>query len=99
TLEQPVEYLDSLLAFGTYLPLNRDFVEDKGDEFGTDSDSMLANGPFVLEDWDGSGLTWKYEKNDHYYDKENVSLDEVNVQVSKKPSTTVNLYETGEIDY
>src|SRR5699024_9311118 len=51
TLEQPVEYLDSLLAFGTYLPLNRDFVEDKGDEFGTDSDSMLANGPFVLKEW------------------------------------------------
>src|SRR5699024_5071953 len=24
TLEQPVEYLDSLLAFGTYLPLNED---------------------------------------------------------------------------
>ncbi|GIO23961.1 peptide ABC transporter substrate-binding protein [Oceanobacillus sp. J11TS1] len=98
TLEQPVEYLNSLLAFGTYLPLNEDFVEEKGDSFGTNSDNMLANGPFVLTEWDGSGLTWKYVKNEHYYDVDNVSLDEVNVQVAKEPSTAVNLYETGEVD-
>ncbi|GGN53102.1 MULTISPECIES: peptide ABC transporter substrate-binding protein [Oceanobacillus] len=98
TLEQPVEYLDSLLAFGTYLPLNEEFVEEQGDSFGTNSDTMLANGPFVLTEWDGSGLTWKYVRNDHYYDKENVALDEVNVQVVKEPSTAVNLFETGEAD-
>lgn len=98
TLEQPVEYLSSLLAFGTYLPLNEKFVEEKGDKFGTNSDNMLANGPFVLTEWDGSGLTWKYVKNDNYYDKDNVSLDEVNVQVSKKPSTAVNLFETDKVD-
>lgn len=98
TLEQPVEYLDSLLAFGTYLPLNEAFVEEQGDSFGTNSDTMLANGPFVLTEWDGSGLTWKYVRNDHYYDKENVALDEVNVQVVKEPSTAVNLFETGEAD-
>lgn len=98
TLEQPVEYLDSLLAFGTYLPLNEAFVEEQGDSFGTNSETMLANGPFVLTEWDGSGLTWKYVRNDHYYDKENVALDEVNVQVAKEPSTAVNLFDTGEAD-
>lgn len=90
TLEQPVEYLDSLLAFGTYLPLNEDFVEEKGDDFGTNSDNMLSNGPFELDEWDGTGLDWKYVKNDSYYDKDQVSLDEVNVKVSKEPSTAVN---------
>ncbi|MEW9675630.1 peptide ABC transporter substrate-binding protein [Lentibacillus sp. L22] len=98
TLDIPIEYFDSLLAFGTYLPLNEKFVEEKGDKFGTNSDNMLANGPFVLTDWDGSGLNWKYEKNDEYYDKDNVNLDEVNVQVSKKPSTAVNLFETDKTD-
>ena len=98
TLEQPVEYLDSLLAFGTYLPLNEKFVEEKADKFGTNSDNMLANGPFVLTDWDGTGLNWKYVKNDDYYDKDSVSLEEVNVQVAKQPSTAVNLYQTGEAD-
>jgi oligopeptide transport system substrate-binding protein len=98
TLEQPVEYLKSLLAFSTYLPLNQKFVEEKGDKFGTNSDNMLANGPFVLTEWDGSGLSWKYVKNDNYWDKDNVSLDEVNVQVAKEPSTGVNLFETDKVD-
>lgn len=98
TLEQPVEYLNSLLAFGTYLPLNEEFVEEKGSDFGTNSENMLANGPFELTEWDGSGLTWKYVKNDQYWDNENVSLDEVNVQVSKEPSTAVNLFNTDEAD-
>lgn len=98
TLERPVDYFDSLLAFGTFLPLNKDFVEEKGSDFGTNSDNMLANGPFKLTEWDGSSLTWKYVKNDNYYDKENVNLDEVNVQVSKEPSTSVNLFETDEVD-
>ncbi|WP_080871910.1 peptide ABC transporter substrate-binding protein [Oceanobacillus timonensis] len=98
TLEQPVEYLDSLLAFGTYLPLNEDFVEEKGDSFGTNSDNMLANGPFELTEWDGSGLTWKYVKNDEYYDVDNVALDEVNVQAVKDPGTAVNLFTTDEAD-
>src|SRR5699024_11134924 len=48
--------------------------------------------------WDGSGMNWKYVKNDHYYDKDNVSLDTVNVQVVKETSTAVNLYETEELD-
>ncbi|MCQ5282667.1 peptide ABC transporter substrate-binding protein, partial [Schaalia odontolytica] len=44
-LEKPVPYLKSLLAFGTYLPLNQKFVESKGSKFGTNSDNMLFNGP------------------------------------------------------
>lgn len=98
TLEQPVEYFDSLLAFGTYLPLNEKFVEEKGDKFGTNSENMLANGPFVLTDWDGSGLEWSYEPNEHYYDKDEVHLTKVNVQVAKTPNTAINLYQTDEAD-
>lgn len=98
TLEQPVPYLDSLLAFGTFVPLNEKFVKEKGDKFGTNSDNMLANGPFKLAKWDGTGLTWKYEKNDKYYDKDAVKLKEINVQVSKTPNTAVNLYNTGKVD-
>lgn len=98
TLEHAVPYFDSLLAFGTYLPINEKFVEEKGKKFGTNSDNMLANGPFVLKDWNGSGLKWSYAKNDNYYDKDKVSLEKVNVQVAKTPNTAVNLYNTGKAD-
>ncbi|MBL5803528.1 peptide ABC transporter substrate-binding protein [Heyndrickxia sporothermodurans] len=98
TLENAVPYLDSLLAFATFAPLNEKFVTEKGDKFGTNSDNMLSNGPFELKDWDGTGLTWKYVKNENYYDKANVKLKEVHVQVAKTPNTAINLYNTGKTD-
>ncbi|WLV24268.1 peptide ABC transporter substrate-binding protein [Aciduricibacillus chroicocephali] len=98
TLEHPVPYLDSLLAFGTYLPMNQKFFEQTKGKYGTNSDNMIANGPFVLKDWNGSGLTWSYVKNDKYYDKDKVNLNKVNVQVAKTPNTAVNLYNTGKAD-
>ena len=98
TLEQPTEYLDSLMAYSTYLPLHKDFVEGKGNDFGTNSDNILANGPFELKEWDGTSLNWKYVRNENYYDKDHVKLDEVNVQVAKDPGTAVNLFETGKTD-
>src|SRR5699024_5546429 len=32
-LDRPVPYFESLMAFGTFLPLNEDFVEEQGDEY------------------------------------------------------------------
>jgi oligopeptide transport system substrate-binding protein len=97
-LEYPIPYLSSLLAKPTFYPLNEKYVEEKGKEYGTSSDNMIYNGPFVLEEWDGTSITWKYVKNDKYRDAKNVKLDEVDVQVSKEIGTNVNLFKGGETD-
>ncbi|MGB7365432.1 peptide ABC transporter substrate-binding protein [Carnobacterium jeotgali] len=97
-LTQPTPYFKFLLAFTAFFPQNQAFVEEQGDEYGTSSDALLANGPFTLENWDGTGLTWDLEKNDDYYAADEVSLDAINVQVVKEPSTAVNLFEGGQTD-
>lgn len=97
-LTQPTPYFKFLLAFTAFFPQNQAFVEEQGDKYGTSSDALLANGPFTLENWDGTGLTWDLEKNDDYYAADEVSLDAVNVQVVKEPSTAVNLFEGGQTD-
>ena len=38
------------------------------------------------------------KKNDKYWDKKEVKLDEVNYQIVKEISTAVNLYETDKVD-
>lgn len=96
-LTQPTPYFENLLAFTPFSPLNQAFVEENGGEYGTSSDALLANGPFTLENWDGTGLTWDLVKNDDYYAADEVKLDEVNVQVIKETSTAVNLFESGQI--
>ncbi|QTM98686.1 peptide ABC transporter substrate-binding protein [Sediminibacillus dalangtanensis] len=99
TLEKAVPYFHSLLTFGTYLPLNEDFVTEQGDDYALTSDNLIYNGPFVLEDWDPkANESWTMKKNPDYWDAETVQLEEINVNVVKETSTAVNLYETGETD-
>ncbi len=97
-LERPTPYFMSLMAFGTFYPLNEEFVTEKGDDYASNSDNILYNGPFVLNNWDGTGLTWTMEKNEEYWDAETVQLDTINVDVVKETSTAVNLYQSGEKD-
>lgn len=94
----PTPYFENLLAFTPFFPQNQAFVEEQGSEYGTSSDALLANGPFTLENWDGTGLTWDLVKNEDYYAADEIQLDEVNVQVIKETSTAVNLFESGQID-
>lgn len=98
-LAYPMSYFPQLLAVAAYFPLNEAFVTEKGDVYGTSSEDTLYNGAFNLEDWNGSNITWKYTKNDYYWDKDNVALDEVNVQVVKENATGANMFEAGGLDY
>ena len=96
-LERPVAYFLSLTAFATFLPLNEEFVTAQGDKYAANSDAMIYNGPFSLSDWDGTG-SWKYVKNDTYWDAAAVKLDEIIVDIIKETSTAVKLYEQGKKD-
>ena len=98
TLEKPVENFLKLITKPTFSPQKESFVTAQGSKFGTSSEAALYNGPFVLKEWDGADLSWTYEKNDHYWDKENVALTKVTNQVIKETSTGLNLYNNGEID-
>lgn len=97
-LEREVPYFLSLMSFGTFYPLNEEFVTEQGDDYASNSDTMIYNGPFVFTEWDGTGNSWKYLKNEDYWDADTVKLDEIVVDVVKEGSTGVQLYEKGQID-
>ncbi|PBB06120.1 MULTISPECIES: peptide ABC transporter substrate-binding protein [Salimicrobium] len=96
-LEQATPYFESLTAFGTFLPLNQDFVEEQGDNYAQEADALLSNGPFKFEEWN-HGEGWTVVKNEDYWDAENVKLDKIDVNVVKDTATGVNLFNSGEID-
>ncbi|SET20277.1 oligopeptide transport system substrate-binding protein [Salinibacillus kushneri] len=98
TLENPTPYFESLTTFGTFLPLNQDFVEEQGDNYAQNSDALLANGPFVLKDWESTSTSWTLEKNPDYWDADTVQLEEITFDVIKDPQSAVDLYEKGELD-
>ncbi|MNW52322.1 Dipeptide-binding protein DppE precursor [compost metagenome] len=98
TLEYPDTYFTASLSSVNLFPQNEAFVTSKGEAYGTNSENTLGNGPFVLKDWDGTGLNWSYAKNEEYWDKDNIKLDKINIQVVKEVGTGINLYESGAVD-
>jgi len=98
TLERPVPYFKSLLAYPVLYPQNKEYVEEQGEQYATDSEHLIYNGPFKLTNWSSTNDNWGYEKNDTYWDKDAVKLEEAGVTVVKTPSTALNLYTTGDLD-
>ncbi|TYS65706.1 peptide ABC transporter substrate-binding protein [Sutcliffiella horikoshii] len=97
TLEQPVAYFESLMTFPTFFPQNQKFLEEQGDKYALEADTLIYNGPFTLDSWEHE-VGWTMKKNADYWDAETVKLDEVNVKVVKEVSTGVNLYTAQQID-
>ncbi|WGG47206.1 peptide ABC transporter substrate-binding protein [Rossellomorea sp. DA94] len=96
-LETPVPYFKALLSFATFYPQNQKFVEEQGDKFGLEADTVVYNGPFTLSEWKHE-QSFKLSKNEDYWDAETVKLKEVNFNIVKDTATGVNLYETNKAD-
>ena len=96
-LEKPVPYFKSMTVFVTFMPLNQSFVEEHGEDFATEAEYTLSNGPFKMTEWD-HGEGWVVEKNEDYWDADTVQLEKINAKVIKEIATGVNLYESGQID-
>jgi oligopeptide transport system substrate-binding protein len=99
TLEKPVPYFTALMAFPTFYPQNQKFVEEKGADFAKNAENLIFNGPFKMTKWDGVAATeWTLEKNEEYWDAENVALTKINYNTSKDPQAAANAFEAGQAD-
>ncbi|HWL22817.1 MAG TPA: peptide ABC transporter substrate-binding protein [Ureibacillus sp.] len=97
TLENPTPYFLELTAFKTYSPLHKASVEGN-EEWYTEAENFVTNGPFTLADWShNDSIT--LEKNDKYWDAENVALDKVNIAMVENETTAATMFDKGEIDF
>ncbi|MCW9130093.1 peptide ABC transporter substrate-binding protein [Bacillus paramycoides] len=96
-LEQPTPYFLQLLALPIYLPQHELFLKEQGENYGLEPSNLIYNGPFVLEKWKHE-QEFQLKKNDTYWDKKKVKLDEINFQIVKDTMTAVNLYEASNLD-
>lgn len=96
-LEHAVPYFPSVLAMSASFPLYKPYVLAQGKKYGTSSKHTLYNGPFTLQDWDGTSDTWSYVKNPHYWDQKHVHLDKIKVSVIKSQDTGAYQFESKEL--
>ena len=97
-LKEAKPYFTSVLAFPTFFPQNQKAVEEFGKEYGTTGEKTVYNGPFIVENWKQTDLSWDLKKNEKYWDHENVKSDHIHYEVIKEASTALNLFEDGQLD-
>lgn len=98
TLTEPCAYFLELTAFYTYLPVNKEAVESGNGWAAEAGEQYVTNGPFTMTTWNHNSeviLT----KNPTYWDADNVSLEEVNIQIITSEATATVEYQAGNLDY
>ncbi len=97
TLDRPVPYFLDLMGFTCFYPINKKFVEQTGEDYGTSIDTVLYNGPYKITSWDiGYGLDLR--KNESYWDFDNVMNDGVKYRMAKDLDTALAMYDNHDID-
>ncbi|WP_207694738.1 pheromone-binding protein [Enterococcus sp. DIV0212c] len=97
-LKEAKPYFTSVLAFPTFFPQNQKVVEEFGTDYGTTGEKTVYNGPFIVESWKQTDLSWDLKKNEKYWDHKNVKSDNIHYEVVKEASTALNLFEDGQLD-
>jgi len=95
-LEEPTGFIKKLLAFWTYYPVNEAVVSE-GDNWAAEADGYVSNGAYQLTTWNhDSELV--VEKNDNYWNKEDVSMNKITWEMVNDATTYYQMYKSGELD-
>lgn len=97
-LANPVPYFESLMSFIPFFPMNEDFMDEVGDSYGTSPDTLLSNGAFTVSSYEPAATSIELDKNEDYFDADNVVLDGVDYQVIKDSQQAMLSYQNGEVD-
>jgi len=97
TLDRPIPFFKSLMAFPTFFPLNEDFVKEQGESYALEPSKLLSNGAYKMVEWN-KGYGFKLDKNADYYDAASIKIDGLEYRVIKDHQTAALKYESNELD-
>ena len=91
----------SCLAFPSAFPINKAFIDEKGDQYATTADTILSCGPYILDSWT-PGYSYELVRNDKYYFNDKYDAEgaakKVVFRVLEDTQTALMEYEAGNID-
>ncbi|MGL6065109.1 MAG: peptide ABC transporter substrate-binding protein [Fusobacteriaceae bacterium] len=97
TLARPTAYFMELGYFKVLFPQRKDIIEKSGDRYGSEADTLIANGPFILKEWIHNNKV-TFEKNPTYWDKDNIKLDKITFSIVRDENARMNLLLNGQVD-
>lgn len=101
-LAAPCAYIEDLMAFPTFYPVCKKYVEahstvDQPGAWCTDA-GFISNGAYVCTEWKHD-VSMKYTKNPYWYDAANVTVESLEFMLSADDTAIYAAYNAGNIDY
>ena len=95
-LERVTPYFLTLLAHPAGFPINPESLEQHGDQFARPG-KLVSNGAYTLKSW-VLGSVMELERNEHYWDNAETSINVVRYHAIEEPSAELFRYRAGELD-
>jgi oligopeptide transport system substrate-binding protein len=96
-LSKVIPYFVGLTANPVYYPVNEAFYNAHPKDYALEAAGLNSNGPWKITEWKHDD-NFTLQKNDEYWNKENIKLDTINIKVVKEIATRTNLLKTGLLD-
>ena len=96
TTAEPCDYFLDLLTSDAMAPIQKMAADKYGELYGTDAEKIVASGPFRVSAWTSQNSI-VLEKNENYWDADNVALQTINITITTDANTILGMYQTGEL--
>ena len=101
-LDAPCAYMEDLMAFPTFYPVCKAYVEANStpDAPGAwcQEAGFVSNGAYVCTGWNHD-VSMTYEKNPYWYNADQVSIDKVEFMLSADDTAIFAAYNAGDLDF
>ena len=101
-LSAPCAYIEDLMAFPTFYPVCKKYVEahstkDNPGAWCAEA-GFVSNGAYVCTGWKHD-VSMTYEKNPYWYDAANVSVEKIEFMLSADDTAIYAAYNAGNLDF
>ncbi|NLN51707.1 MAG: peptide ABC transporter substrate-binding protein [Clostridiaceae bacterium] len=97
TLNEPTPFFLDVLSMPVYAPVQKATIEANGDQWTLSPEAYVTDGPFKVIDMKmGESVT--LAKNEHYYNADQVKIEEITFRYIKDDATALSAFQKGEID-
>lgn len=95
-LNAPTGFIEKLLSFWTFYPVNQSVVEED-ENWSAEADSIVSNGAYEMTSWKHDNeLT--IEKRASYWDKDSINMEKITWKMVNDATTYYQMYKSGELD-
>ena len=101
-LDAPCAYMEDLMAFPTFFPVCKAYVEanstaDAPGAWCQDA-GFVSNGAYICTAWNHD-VSMTYEKNPYWYNADQVSIEKVEFMLSADDTAIFAAYNAGDLDF